>query len=150
MVGVSFAAYFDPEYAEKLFERRGESGSGSETGRKPLVDGGYYTKTAENVPLIGPAPGPAGQGGVAGAYVCGAVSGYGIMAAHAAGELLAAHVSAGTATGSAGSPSQTLAALSPAFHPYASLMSPQRYQWTEFTAKGGWKDQLLAAGGGQL
>ena len=52
---------------------------------KPVVDGGYYTKTRENRPLIGPLP-------VEGAFVIGALSGYGIMAAPAAGELLAAHV----------------------------------------------------------
>ncbi len=53
--------------------------------RKPVVDGGYYCKTRENRPLIGPLPVP-------GAYVVGALSGYGIMAAMAAGELLSAHV----------------------------------------------------------
>lgn len=52
---------------------------------RPVVDGGYYCKTQENRPLIGPLP-------VQGAYVIGALSGYGIMAAMAAGELLAAHV----------------------------------------------------------
>lgn len=54
---------------------------------KTYVDGGYYTKTVENRPLIGPLP-------VEGAYVLGALSGYGLMAACAAGELLAAHVAA--------------------------------------------------------
>ncbi|WP_027883165.1 NAD(P)/FAD-dependent oxidoreductase [Meiothermus rufus] len=49
------------------------------------VDGGYYLKTPENRPLIGPLP-------VAGAYILGALSGFGVMAACAAGELLAAHV----------------------------------------------------------
>ncbi len=49
------------------------------------VDGGYYTRTRENRPLVGPLP-------VEGAYVVGALSGYGLMAACAAGELLAAHV----------------------------------------------------------
>ena len=52
---------------------------------KPAVDGGYYCKTRENRPLIGPLP-------VKGAYVIGALSGFGIMACMAAGELLAAHV----------------------------------------------------------
>jgi sarcosine oxidase, subunit beta len=52
----------------------------------PFVDGGYYCKTQENRPLIGPLP-------VSGAYIYGALSGYGIMAAMAGGELLAAHVS---------------------------------------------------------
>jgi glycine/D-amino acid oxidase-like deaminating enzyme len=50
-----------------------------------LYDGGYYTRTPENRPLAGPLP-------VDGAYVCGAVSGYGLMAAAAVGELVAAHV----------------------------------------------------------
>ncbi len=52
---------------------------------RPVVDGGYYCKTQENRPLIGPLP-------VEGAYILGAVSGYGVMAGPAAGELLAAHV----------------------------------------------------------
>jgi sarcosine oxidase, subunit beta len=84
---------FDPDYPEvalrglarlapglaRYFERRG----------KPIVDGGYYTRTPENRPLIGPLP-------VSGAYVLGALSGYGVMAALAAGELLAAHVCGGS------------------------------------------------------
>jgi len=52
---------------------------------RPQIDGGYYTKTPENRPLIGPS-------GMDGSYVIGAVSGYGIMSACGAGELLAAHV----------------------------------------------------------
>ena len=52
---------------------------------RPQLDGGYYTKTRENRPLIGPL-------GVDGAYVIGALSGYGIMSACGAGELLATHV----------------------------------------------------------
>ncbi len=52
---------------------------------KPFVDGGYYAKTEENRPLIGPLP-------VEGAYMMGAFSGFGIMTACASGELLAAHV----------------------------------------------------------
>lgn len=66
---------------------------------RPVVDGGYYTKTRENRPLIGPLPTP-------GAYVIGALSGYGVMAACAAGELLAAYV-----TGAA------LPSYAPAFAP---------------------------------
>lgn len=57
--------------------------------RSLYVDGGYYCKTAENRPLISPLP-------VDGAFITGALSGYGIMASQAAGELLAAHVSGGT------------------------------------------------------
>jgi glycine/D-amino acid oxidase-like deaminating enzyme len=52
---------------------------------RPQLDGGYYTRTRENLPLVGPP-------GVDGAYVIGAVSGYGIMSACGVGELLAAHV----------------------------------------------------------
>lgn len=49
------------------------------------VDGGYYTKTIENRPLIGPC-------GVDGAYVIAALSGFGLMAAPAAAELLAQQI----------------------------------------------------------
>ena len=49
---------------------------------QPVVDGGYYTKTAENRPLIGRLP-------IEGAFVVGAFSGFGVMAAAGAGELAA-------------------------------------------------------------
>ena len=49
------------------------------------VDGGYYTKTTENRPLIGPA-GPEGFHVVAG------LSGFGVMVAAGAGDLVARHV----------------------------------------------------------
>jgi glycine/D-amino acid oxidase-like deaminating enzyme len=52
---------------------------------RPVVDGGYYLKTRENRPLIGPLP-------LQGAFVIGALSGYGLMASAGAGEILAAHV----------------------------------------------------------
>jgi glycine/D-amino acid oxidase-like deaminating enzyme len=52
---------------------------------KPFIDGGYYTKTSENRALAGPLP-------VEGAWLIGALSGYGLMAAPACGELLAAHI----------------------------------------------------------
>jgi len=52
---------------------------------KPRLDGGYYIKTPENRLLAGPTP-------LEGVFVLGGVSGYGIMSACAAGELLAAHV----------------------------------------------------------
>jgi glycine/D-amino acid oxidase-like deaminating enzyme len=55
---------------------------------RTFVDGGYYTKTRENRFLAGPLP-------VEGAWVLGALSGYGLMAAAAAAELLAAHVTGG-------------------------------------------------------
>lgn len=46
------------------------------------LDGGYYTKTEENRPLVGATP-------VEGAWINAALSGYGLMAAPAAGELIA-------------------------------------------------------------
>jgi glycine/D-amino acid oxidase-like deaminating enzyme len=54
-----------------------------------VTDGGYYCKTPENRPLVGPLP-------VDGAFVVGALSGFGLMSAHGAGELVAAHVVGGT------------------------------------------------------
>ncbi|HEY2980195.1 MAG TPA: FAD-binding oxidoreductase [Anaerolineales bacterium] len=66
---------------------------------RPQLDGGYYTRTRENRPLVGPLP-------IDGGFVVGAVSGYGIMAACGVGDLLAAHV-AGT----------ELTAHAAAFHP---------------------------------
>ena len=54
-------------------------------GREAVVDGGYYCKTPDNRPLIGPTP-------IEGAYVLGALSGFGIMASQAAADLLAAHL----------------------------------------------------------
>ena len=52
---------------------------------KPVIDGGYYTKTLENRPLIGPTD-------IEGSFILGALSGFGIMAACAAGELLASEI----------------------------------------------------------
>lgn len=79
----------DPHYAEICLRGLAKMIPGLEVyfGRmpKPIIDGGYYTKTRENRPLIGPLP-------VKGAYIIGALSGFGIMASCAAGELLAAHL----------------------------------------------------------
>ena len=55
---------------------------------QPVIDGGYYTKTRENRPLVGPL-------GVDGAFVVGAFSGFGVMAAAAAGELASMYVTNG-------------------------------------------------------
>jgi glycine/D-amino acid oxidase-like deaminating enzyme len=74
---------------------------------QPVLDAGYYTKTPENRPLIGPLP-------IEGAYIIGALSGYGLMSACGAGDLLAAHIT--------GSP---LPAYAPAF-------SLARYQDPEY------------------
>ncbi len=55
---------------------------------RPQLDGGYYTKTRENRPLVG-------RMCVDGAYLIGAVSGYGIMSACGVGELLTKHITGG-------------------------------------------------------
>jgi glycine/D-amino acid oxidase-like deaminating enzyme len=49
------------------------------------VDGGYYTKTAENRPLIGPS-------GVDGVHLLAGLSGFGVMVSAGAADLLARHV----------------------------------------------------------
>jgi glycine/D-amino acid oxidase-like deaminating enzyme len=49
------------------------------------VDGGYYTKTTENRPLIGPA-------GPRGFHLAAGLSGFGVMVAAGAGDLLARHL----------------------------------------------------------
>jgi glycine/D-amino acid oxidase-like deaminating enzyme len=79
----------DPHYAEIALRGMATMvpGLAAYLGRnaRPHVDGGYYVKTRENRPLIGPLP-------VEGAYVTGAFSGFGVMAACAGGELLARHI----------------------------------------------------------
>ena len=73
---------FDPDYPRVLLRglARVIPGLSAYFGQesKGYVDGGYYCKTRENRPLIGPLP-------VQGAYVVGALSGYGIMGSQAAG-----------------------------------------------------------------
>ena len=80
---------YDPKYPEIVLRGLATMLPGLQaylgTFRRPTTDGGYYTKTRENRPLICPLP-------VQGAFVIGALSGFGVMAACAAGELLAAHV----------------------------------------------------------
>jgi glycine/D-amino acid oxidase-like deaminating enzyme len=75
-----------------------------------VVDGGYYCKTPENRPLVGPLP-------LDGAFVLGALSGFGIMASHVAAELLAAHV-----TGAA-------------LPDYAAVFLPSRYDDPAYRAR---------------
>jgi glycine/D-amino acid oxidase-like deaminating enzyme len=85
----AFPVEFDPAYPEIVL--RGMSRMIPALARyldplpKCIVDGGYYTKTRENRFLAGPLP-------VEGAYVIGALSGYGLMAANGAADLLADHV----------------------------------------------------------
>lgn len=84
-----------------------------------VVDGGYYTKTPENRPLIGPH-------GFEGSFVVAGMSGFGIMAAAAAGELVAAHVNR------------------TALPSYAGFLVPARYGDPAYAPV------LAAAGDGQL
>jgi glycine/D-amino acid oxidase-like deaminating enzyme len=85
----AFPPSFDPWYPEVVLRGlvRMVPGLAEYLGRmrRPYVDGGYYCKTRENRALIGPTP-------VAGNFLFCGLSGYGIMAAHAGAELLAAHI----------------------------------------------------------
>ena len=84
-----FPFSFDPYYSEVALRGLAQIlpalSSYFNRAPRPVVDGGYYTKSRENRPLIGPLP-------VEGAYLIGALSGFGLMASAAAGELLAAHL----------------------------------------------------------
>ena len=85
----TFPIEFDPAYPEIVMRgmARMIPALARYLARLPrcFVDGGYYMKTRENRFLAGPLP-------VEGAYVLGALSGYGLMASNGAAELLAAHV----------------------------------------------------------
>lgn len=61
-----------------------------------VVDGGYYIKTRENRPLIGPS-------GPEGLHLMTGMSGFGVMVAAGAGDLLARHVTGGELPGYADS-----------------------------------------------
>ena len=104
---------FDPSYPEITLRglTRLVPALNAYLGRAPrsLVDGGYYTRTRENRPLIGALP-------LEGAYVLGALSGFGIMAGCAAGELLAAHVTGDALPG------------------WAPWLLPSRYEDPEYAA----------------
>ncbi len=54
-------------------------------GIRPYIDGGYYIKTEENRPLIGPTA-------IDGVFLSGAFGGFGIMASCAGGDLISRHV----------------------------------------------------------
>jgi glycine/D-amino acid oxidase-like deaminating enzyme len=80
---------FDPEFVEVVMRGLSTLVPGFSTYLQrmspPTIDGGYYCKTRDNRPLISPLA-------VSGAFVIGALSGYGIMAAPAAAELLSAYI----------------------------------------------------------
>jgi len=82
----------------------------------PYIDGGYYTKTQENRPLAGPLP-------IEGAFIHGALSGYGLMASAATAELVALHMTGGT------------------LPDYADAFDPRRHEDPEYVEKiAGWDD----------
>ncbi|HET7876144.1 MAG TPA: FAD-dependent oxidoreductase [Methylomirabilota bacterium] len=85
----TFPPQFDPWYPEIVLRgmARMIPALAPYLGRLPhcVVDGGYYTKTPENRFLSGPLP-------VEGAYLLGALSGYGLMAANGAADLLADYI----------------------------------------------------------
>jgi glycine/D-amino acid oxidase-like deaminating enzyme len=84
-----FPPAFDPAYQEVVLRglARMIPAMAPYLDRMPrcFVDGGYYTKTRENRFLAGPLP-------VEGAYVIGALSGYGMMASNGAADLLADYI----------------------------------------------------------
>jgi glycine/D-amino acid oxidase-like deaminating enzyme len=88
-VPVKFPITYDPHYPEIALRGLSRMLPALEAyfdrPPKPWLDGGYYTKTAENRPLVGPLD-------VDGAWVIGALSGYGLMAGPASGELLSKHI----------------------------------------------------------
>jgi glycine/D-amino acid oxidase-like deaminating enzyme len=85
----TFPPAFDPDYADIVLGGLAAMipGLAIYGGRasEAIVDGGYYCKTPDNRPLIGPTA-------IEGAYLLGALSGFGIMASQAAADLLAAHL----------------------------------------------------------
>ncbi|MEZ4451342.1 MAG: FAD-binding oxidoreductase [Nannocystaceae bacterium] len=84
-----FPPRFDPDLGEVLIRGLAAMIPGMRAyfgeGPRCVVDGGYYCKAPDNRPLVG-AYGPAG------AYLCAALSGYGVMGSQAAGEIVAAQI----------------------------------------------------------
>lgn len=116
---------YAPHYAEVLMRgaARMIPGLRAYVGRADtgVVDGGYYCKTSENRPLLGPLP-------VEGAFVIGALSGFGVMTSQASAELVGAHM-----TGEA-------------LPPYADAFRLTRYEdpayMREIESYSGWSGQL--------
>jgi glycine/D-amino acid oxidase-like deaminating enzyme len=101
-VAPTFPLTFDPAYAEITLRgmTRMIPALTAYLARLPrsVIDGGYYTKTRENRFLSCPLP-------VEGAYVLGALSGYGLMASNGAADLLADYIA-----------ERPLPSYAPAFH----------------------------------
>lgn len=80
----------EPDYPEMVLRGLQAMVPGFETylDRIPplMIDGGYYTRTPENRPLLGSLP-------VEGAWIIGGLSGFGIMASAGCGDILAGSIS---------------------------------------------------------
>lgn len=87
---------------------------------RPVLDGGYYTKTRENRPLICPLS-------IEGVFMIGALSGYGLMASQAASDLLARYLT-----------QQELPDYAPAF----DLRRYENYDYQKLLARWGSSGQL--------
>jgi glycine/D-amino acid oxidase-like deaminating enzyme len=88
-----FPIPIDPYYGEMLLRSMAVAMPAMEAyftnSPKPFIDGGYYAKTPENRPLAGPLP-------VEGAFIIGAMSGFGMQTASALGELVSLHIAGET------------------------------------------------------
>jgi glycine/D-amino acid oxidase-like deaminating enzyme len=84
-----FPLSIDPYYSEMLLRSMAVAMPAMEAyftrSTKPFIDGGYYAKTPENRPLAGPLP-------VKGAFIIGAMSGFGMQSSSALGELVSLHI----------------------------------------------------------
>jgi len=87
---------------------------------RPFIDGGYYARTPENRPLIGPLP-------MEGSFIIGGFGGFGMQVSFGAGDLLARHV------------------MGRDLPSYASAFLPSRYedpQYQEFLRQWGASGQI--------
>lgn len=81
-----FPPHFDPDYGEVLIRGLARMIPSMSQyfgqGAQAYLDGGYYCKTPENRPLIGPLP-------IEKVLIAGALSGFGVMASQATADLIA-------------------------------------------------------------
>ena len=85
---------------------------------RPNLDGGFYTKSRDNRPIVGPTP-------INGIYLIGALSGYGIMSSCGVGDLLSHYISGS------------------ALPPYAKAFSLERFTDPAYLA---WMETLSDSG----
>ena len=155
----ALAAYIEPGSppGRRAISAAGQGASASQ--RRFAVDGGYYTRTPDNVPLVGPGPVPQpneaaasteldaaerlARGEVPAAFcreveqlpgyiLAAGLSGYGIMAGATVGRLAAAWASADVPCGRRDIPEAALAAAAPSVpgvDSAASMVPPGRMDW---------------------